>query len=261
MKLHSSFARATALAVALTAALSPVVASAQTLPKARTLMDGYVKAIGGNKAIAKNSDGTITGTLEIVEAGMKGDMSMSQRGADMVMMVNFPNYGETRMGVINGTYWSIDPQNGPRLLEGKERDQFAQQNDDKFTARDKSLIASATTTALSDSEGRACYRVEIEWKSGQKTADCYGKDDGLLLYTESTMSSPMGELKQVSHLFDYKTVSGLKVAHSTKAKLAGITQALTIQSYDSAKPSAEAFAMPPSIDALLKKQAEASGSK
>jgi hypothetical protein len=247
-----------ALSTALVIALAPLAASAKDLPDARKLMDQYVKAIGGTKAIANNSDGTTKGSLEIVEAGMKGQLVAHQRGDQMTMSIVFPNYGETRLGITGGTAWSIDPQTGPRLLEGKERTQLVQQNDDRFMARDKSLIASATTTALADSEGRACYRVEIEWKSGEKTADCYGKDDGLLLYTESTTSSPMGELKQVSHMLDYKPLNGGKVPHSMKVKVAGMTQLFTIESYDASKPGDEAFALPPSIDALVKKQTSAS---
>ena len=256
MKLISRLALASALAIV----LSPLAASAADLPQARKLIDAHIKAIGGAKAIDSNSDGTAKATVEIVEAGLKGDMVVYQRGADMVMSISFPTYGEIKQGVIGNVSWMIDPQGGPRLLDGKEREQLVQQNDDKYSKRDKSLIASATTTALSDSEGRACYRVEIEWKAGDKTADCYGVDDGLMLSTEATMSSPMGDIKQVTHMYDYKAVGPVKMAHKSKGKAAGMTQAITIQSYDGAKPGDEVFALPPAIEALVKKQ-DAAGSK
>ncbi len=92
------------------------------------------------------------------------------------------------------------------------------------------------------------------WKNGDKTADCYSVEDGLMLSTESTISSPMGEIKQVSHIYDYKSVGPIKMAHMLKNKLAGMTQALTIVSFDSAKLGDETFALPPAIDALMKKQ-------
>ncbi len=256
MKLVSRLTLASALAIV----LSPLAASAADLPQARKLIDAHIKAIGGVKAIESNSDGTTKATMEIVEAGLKGDMTMYQRGADIVMTLNFPSYGETKLGVIGDVSWSIDPQNGPRLLQGKEREQLVQQNDDKYSRRDNSLIASATTTALSDSEGRACYRVEIEWKTGDKIADCYSVDDGLMLSSEATVSSPMGEIKQVTHMYDYKAVGPIKMAYKAKSKLAGMTQAVAIQSYDGAKPGDEVFALPPAIEALVKKQ-DAAGSK
>lgn len=245
------------LAATLAVALLPFTASAADLPKARTLIDAHVKAVGGAKAFANVDEGTIKATMEIVEAGMKGDMTVYTRGADITMTLTLPNYGETRMGTIDGTTWSIDPQNGPRLLQGKEREQFLQQNDRQHAARDPSLIAKAETTALSDSEGRACYRVEIEWKSGEKTADCYGVDDKFLLSTESTAATPMGEIKQVTHLYDYKPMGAIKSPYKAKTKLAGMTQMITMQSFDGAKLADSMFEMPPSIAALLNKQAEA----
>ncbi|MBP6748818.1 MAG: hypothetical protein KA144_04185 [Xanthomonadaceae bacterium] len=252
-----NFRTRSTLAAALALALLPFAASAGDLPKARTLIDAHLKAVGGAKAFAKADEGTIKATMEIVEAGMKGDMTVYARGTDMTMTLTLPNYGETRMGTIGGTTWSIDPQNGPRLLQGKEREQFLQQNDRKHAARDQSLIAKAETTALSDSEGRACYRVEIEWKSGEKTADCYGVDDSLLLSTESTAATPMGEIKQITHMYDYKAMGAIKAPYKAKTKLAGMTQIILMQSFDETKLADSVFEMPPSIAALLKKQAEA----
>lgn len=248
------------LAATLALALLSTAAGAADLPKARKLIDAHLNAIGGAKAFAQADEGTLKGTMEIVEAGMKGDMTVYTRGADMTLTLTIPNFGETRMGVIDGTTWSIDPQNGPRLLQGKERDQFAQQNDRKYAARDESLIAKAETTALSDSEGRACYRVEVEWKSGEKTADCYGVEDKFLLSTESTAVTPMGEVKQVTHLFDYKPMGTIKAPYKAISKLAGMTQMITMQSFDGAKLADSIFEMPPSIAALLKKQAEPAAS-
>ncbi len=246
----------TTLAATLAFALLPFSASAADLPKARKLIDAHVKAVGGAKAFAQAEEGMLKATMEIVEAGMKGDMTVYTRGADMTMSLTFPNYGETLMGMIDGTTWSIDPQNGPRILQGKEREQFAQQNDRKYASRDESLIAKAETTALSDSDGRACYRVEIEWKSGDKTADCYGVDDQFLLSTESTASTPMGEIKQVTHLYDYKPMGAIKSPYKAKSKLAGMTQLITMQSFENSKLADSVFEMPASIAALLKKQAE-----
>jgi hypothetical protein len=118
------------------------------------------------------------------------------------------------------------------------------------------VVTSAKTVALSESEGRPCYRVEIKWVSGRETAECYGKDDGLLLSTESTAVTPMGEIKQVSHMSDYRDFGGVKVAAKMKNLAAGMTQIFTILSVDPTAPAAEVFALPPAIEALVKKAAE-----
>ena len=249
----------TALALGLTLLVAPLAHAAE-LPDARALMDGYVKAIGGRDAVTRSTDGTTKLQMEIVENGMKADMTMHSRGQDRAMVMALPGIGDFRSGFSGGVAWGMDPMNGPRLLTGPEREQMVSESDVRHTLRDPAVITSATTVALADSEGRPCYRVEITWASGRKTADCYGKDDGLLLSTESTSTSPMGEIKQVSHLYDYRVVNGVNTATTVKAFAAGMTQRFTLVSSDPTPPAPDVFALPPAIEALVKKSAEAASS-
>lgn len=239
------------LALGLVLALSPMAYAAE-LPSARSLMDAHVAAVGGREA-AMNTTGSMKSTMEIVEASMKGNLDLYSRGDDRVMSITLPAIGETRIGYVGGVAWSIDAMTGPRILEGKERQQMVEQFDPMFAMRDASLIASATTTALSESDDRPCYRVEITWNSGNNTADCYSTDDGLLLSTESTASSPMGELKQVSHMYNYTSYGKSKVAKLTKVKVAGMTQVVQIDSINETDPGTEHFVLPVAIKALVDK--------
>lgn len=250
----------TTMAACLTLALAPFAQAAETastaLPAARSLIDAHIAASGGAEAYAKSGDGTTKVQMEIVENGMKLDMTMYGRGSDRASLMTIPGAGDFRSGYSGGVAWSMDPMNGPRLLEGREREQIVEQGDPRITIRDPGVIASATTVALSESEGRPCYRVEIKWTSGRETADCYGTEDGLMVSTESVVASPMGDMKQISHISDYKSFGAIKLPTSMKGKAAGMTQLITIQSYDPAAPAAaEVFALPTAIEALVKKSA------
>lgn len=265
----------TALALAFTLSLSSLAHAADKpaadkpaaepaaakLPAARSLIDAHVAAIGGREAALANNEGSIKSTMEIVEASMKGDLVMYSRGDDRLLNVTLPAMGETRIGRIGGVVWSMDAMSGPRVLEGKERQQLVEQFDPLYAMRDASLIETATTTALADSEGRACYRVEIKWKSGSNSADCFSTENGLLLSSESTASTPMGELKQVSHLSEYTAYGKSKAPKVTKVKVAGITQIVRIESYEESAPDAKLFVLPAAIEALVKKAASPAGTK
>ena len=255
----------TILGMALALALSPLAQAADTpaveLPAPRTLIDAHVAAVGGAEAYAKSNDGTAKVQMEIVENGMKLEMTLYGRGIDRASVMVIPGAGDFRSGYSGGVAWSMDPMNGPRLLEGKEREQVVEQSDSLITVRDASVIASAKTTALSESEGRPCYRVEIKWVSGRETADCYGTEDGLLLSTELVIASLMGDMKQISHMSDYKSFGAVKAAAKIKSKVAGMTQLITIQSVDPAAPAAEVFALPVAIEALVKKPAAAASTQ
>lgn len=256
----------TALALAFTLSLSSLAHAADKpaaikLPAARSLIDAHVAAIGGREAALANNDGSIKSTMEIVEASMKGDLVMYSRGDDRLLSVTLPAMGETKIGRIGGVVWSMDAMSGPRVLEGKERQQLVEQFDPLYATRDASLIESATTTALSDSEGRACYRVEIKWKSGSNIADCFSAENGLLLSTESTASTPMGELKQISHMSEYTSYGKGKAAKVTRVKVAGMTQLVRIESYDEAPQDPKLFVLPAAIKALVDKAASPAGTK
>ena len=260
----------TVLAIAFTLSLSSLVGaadkpaadeSAAELPAARKLIDAHVAAVGGREAALASTDGSIKSTMEIVEAGMKGDILMFSRGEDRLLTIALPAMGETKMGRTGGVVWSIDAMTGPRVLEGKERQQLDEQFDPLYAMRDASLVDTATTTALADSEGRPCYRVEIKWKSGSDTADCYSTENGLLLSTESTASTPMGELKQVSHLSEYTSYGKSQAPKVTKVKVAGMTQIVRIEAYDESPQDAKLFVLPAAIEALVKKAANPAGTK
>jgi len=249
----------TALALAFTLSLSPLAHAADKpaaeLPAARKLIDAHVAAVGGREAALAGTEGSIKSTMEIVEASMKGDLVLHSRGEDRLLILTLPAMGETRMGSTGGVVWSIDAMSGPRVLEGKERQQMAEQFDPLYLLRDASLIETAATTALSDSEGRACYRVEIKWKSGNNTADCYSSENGLLLSSESTAATPMGELKQVTHFSEYTAYGKSKAPKITKVKVAGMTQLVRIESYEESPQDAKLFVLPAAIEALVKKAA------
>lgn len=238
------------LMLALALAALPAFAGAETLPDPRQLIDRHLEASGGADAIRNSGDGSAKMSIVVAENGMRGDMQLHSRGRDMVMNMTMAGM-EIRSGMVGDIAWSIDPMLGPRLLEGKElEDQRRNVDPDVLTFADES-IESMKTVALADSEGRPCYRVEILWKSGDETASCFGTDEGLALYSESTSVSPMGEMRQTIHLYDYKTLGKVRVASRMRSSAMGMTQVMTIEDYQEGTPPDEVFALPPAIQSLL----------
>jgi hypothetical protein len=240
-------------ALAVLALTLPFTAVAADLPSPQGLFDAHVEAIGGRAAVEAQSDGTVTGSMEVVENGMKAEMQTASLGRNHALTLKIPGVGDFRTGRLGDVVWSMDPMSGPRILEGKEREDLIEPLDPKHIMRDASLIEAATTTGLSDSEGRPCHRVEIAWKSGKKTVDCYGVEAKLLLSTESTTTTPMGELKQTSHFHDYKPFGPVKAAALTRVKAGGMTQIFRVVAYDATPPSPDVVALPVAIQTLVNK--------
>lgn len=239
--------------LALALATLPAFAGAQELPDPRQLIDRYLEAIGGAEALRGNMDASAKVSMVIAENGMRGDMQIHVRGDDLATSMTF-NGMEIRTGLLDGLGWAIDPMNGPRLLEGAELEDMRRNVDPDVATFSDRAIASLETVALADSEGRPCHRVEIEWKSGINTAACFGVDDGLMLYTESISVSPMGEVRQVVHMHDYKPLGKVLGPSRMRGSLMGMTQVMTIEDYRLGSPPDEVFALPPAILALREAQ-------
>lgn len=245
-------------AVLLLSAL-PLGAFAADLPEAQTLIDRYTKTVGGEEAMKAGAVGTAKMTMEIVENGLRAPVRMSMRGDAMRFTMSIAGT-QVDMGMSQGISWMIDPMYGPRLLEGEELQNQVETMSPGRESYDLDLIESMKTTALSDSEGRPCYRVDIVWKSGSKSMSCFGTVDGLVLSTESTTIDPSGESVQLMHMYDYKILGGALQPSRMRMKTGGMNIILTIDTFDSAIPPDDVFALPPAIVALLK-QNDASDAK
>lgn len=155
-------------------------------------------------------------------------------------------------GLVDGVSWSIDPVHGPRLGNVGETQPILQDRSPDVVFFKDAAIAGMRTVALADSEGRPCYRVEIQWKDGRSSAACFDSDSGDLLSNAGVQRGPMGELDAVMHFYDYVVHNGFRQPMTVRMKMAGVTQVLTVESIDSTPPPAEVFALPPAIAALVR---------
>lgn len=227
-------------------------AAAQDLPDARSIVDRYVDAIHGD-VMKQNSSIRTVGSFSLPAMGTTGQLEIMQARPDhMVMSVTLPGLGEIRSGYDGEVGWSMNPMEGPRLLTGKE---LTQQRDDasfESSIRAASLIASMETIERTDVEGTACYRVRIVWKSGRESFDCYAVDSGLLVSTTSKSETVMGTVEATMLYSDYRDFAGLRIPTRTRQRVMNQEFVLTITSVEFGTVSADAFAPPPEVRALLK---------
>ncbi len=227
------------------------------LPDADTLLAAYNKALGGVEAMrALGNQGSSRFSLEFVEMGMTTELNVYAREGEFTTKMAFPGVGDFRQGVVGEHAWSSDPANGPRLLRGEERQQLLEQMDPAFSTRDRSAIDSAKTIGLGKSEGRACYEVEIVWKSGTEATDCYGVEDGMLLSTRTFQYSPMGKARVQMHYMEFKKIGPTMMATVIKVRAGGQNQVMRLQYIDTKPPAAEVFTLPPAVASLIRKAGE-----
>jgi hypothetical protein len=230
-------------------------AAAQTggeaLPGGRALIDRYVQAIGGADRLREIESVRTTGSVTITTMGMAATMETFQMRPDRsYSRVSVEGIGEIRRGFDGAVGWSINPMEGPRLLEGAE---LADARDNAAFAamtRDTSVIASAETLDKSEMGGQACYRVKLVWKSGRESTDCYAVDTGLLVASTMTVTTQMGAVPATSFFGQYRDFGGVLMASVVRQQVMMLEQTLTVDSVEFNSVDTAVFELPPEIRTL-----------
>jgi hypothetical protein len=226
-----------------------------SLPTGRAIIDRYVEAIGGRDAVLRHQSIRSVGTFEMPAAGVKGDLTVVQMAPNkMAMTIDLPGVGQMVSGYDGTVGWSINPMQGPRVLEGKELAQLREDAGPAAMLRSPDRIRSAETLELTTMNGKPCYKVKITYHSGRESFDCYSSETGLLVSMTQTQESPMGAV-QVTTLFDdWKEFGGLKSATKVRMQMLGQEQLLTVDRIEFDRPEdAKAVEVPEQIKPLVKK--------
>ncbi len=228
----------------------------EALPPAAELIDRYVAEVGGRDAILARDNSRATGRFEMPAAGIQGTMIVQSASGRTLTEIEIPGIGRIRSGYDGEVAWSIDPNLGTRVLEGRESESMRENANPLSAVRDVSLFSVRETVELTEMGGEACYRVRLVWNSGRETFDCYSVDTGLLVGQVSTQESPMGAIETVSLLSDYQEAGGLLMPRRMEQRAFGQVQLVVIDTLEYGVVSPDAFELPDAIRTLL--QAEAS---
>ena len=233
---------------------SSAATTTSSLPSGRAIIDRYVQAIGGRDAVLRHTTIRSVGTFEMPAAGVKGDLLVVQAKPNkMALTMNIPGMGQMNTGFDGTTGWSINPMQGPRLLEGKELEQIREDAGPAATLRGPDRVRSAETVELTTMGGQPCYKVRIVSMSGRETFDCYSPETGLLVGMTQRQESPMGTVEVTTLFSDWKEFNGLKTATKLRQSMMGQEQVLTIDRLEFDRPEdMKAVELPEQVKPLVK---------
>lgn len=236
----------------LVAGLPSPASARQETPPASEIIDRYVQAIGGEAAVRAETSWKATGTFSMPAAGLSGTIEAYNANGKSFGRVTLPAVGEILRGYDGQVGWSLNPLEGPRLLEGKELGQAREEAQRGATLRDSTVIAAMQTVGRDEMNGQACWKVKLTWKSGRETHDCYSVESGLLIASTGTATTPMGEFEYTTLMNDYKTFGDLRIATRVVQESLGQQQIVTTDSITFGEIEPGVFELPPEIRALLK---------
>jgi hypothetical protein len=240
--------------VALAAALAlPAAAGAQSLPEASAVIARYQQAVGGKDALANYNSMHTVGEVSMPAQGLVATLeTFAARPGNAATRMTIAGFGEIRSGVNGEVAWSMNPMEGPRLLQGAEKTQNTEGSSFEVSLRPASLIKSATSVERTKLGGRDCLKVRVEWQSGRTSHDCYSEETGLLVGTLSTQQTNMGALETVSLLDDYRETGGILMPMRLTVQTMGMEQIITLREVKFNSVPESAFELPAEIRALIR---------
>ena len=176
----------------------------------KTVIDGYVKAIGGDKAIKTVKSISFNGTTKIPQAPMPLSYSLkTDSKGRMALELSMAGMGSLMKQVVNGNNAYMSQQGQKKVLEGEELTK-AKENAVLFNETLLATKPGVTVTGVEPMNGGDAYTVLdgdttyfFDVKTGFKTA-------------ESTTDEKGGEkMTSVTYFNDYRDVKGVKVPFNT----------------------------------------------
>ncbi len=229
----------------------PAAAKDPGLPSAAEVLERYRTAIGGEEAFRKHTSRTVKGTFEIPAQGIKGELTMYAAAPNLSrVIVTLPGLGELQRGFDGKIGWSIDPAIGPRLLEGRELDEFRHSAEFYDELHEPGQFKSMTVVGKTTFEGQEVYELRLVRQSGFEYTEYFNVESGLMAGARVNASSPMGQTPMTSIIDEYKRFDGLLLATLTRQRMMGLEQVMTVSSVVFDAVDAKKFEQPPAIAAL-----------
>jgi outer membrane lipoprotein-sorting protein len=185
--------------------------------KASDILKKMVDAQGGKKVLEKVKDMTSTGSLELIQMGMSGSMTMYKKEPDKVRM-DIEVMGMVITQAFDGeTAWWVNPQTGSREeVPEQQADDMKRMalGIDAFLYPDKYGITFASK-GKEKIEEKEYLVLEQTFSDGHK-ATLYIDPKTYLTYKSiSTTVNQMGvEVEQETFESDFKKVEGMTIAYS-----------------------------------------------
>jgi len=186
--------------------------------KATDVLEKLIEASGGRKLLASVRDTTMTGTMDIVMAGMSGSLTIYQKEPNMMRM-DMELMGMVMTTAYDGeTAWWTNPQTGAtEELPADEEDRIIRMayGNDILLNPDKHGVT-YTLKESENIEGKD-YFVLVQTFSDGYTVTMYIDSKTYLPYKTVAIENQMGvEAEAETFLSDWRKIDGMMVSFSIR---------------------------------------------
>jgi len=182
---------------------------------AEEIIQKMIKATGGRKALESIDDSTLTGTMEFVQEGVSGEITVYKKEPSK-MRVDVEVMGMVITQAYDGNLvWWTNPQTG--ATEEMPANEAASMKRDALprdaTFNPEKYGISFTSKGKEALEGKDHYVIEQTYADGFIATLYVDCATYLITKSKGTLESAIGEAEFEQHASDYKKIQGLMIAH------------------------------------------------
>lgn len=182
---------------------------------AEEIIQKMIEVTGGRKALESIDDSTLTGTMEFVQEGVSGEITVYKKEPSK-MRVDVEVMGMVITQAYDGNLvWWTNPQTG--ATEEMPANEAASMKRDALprdaTFNPEKYGISFTSKGKEALEGKDHYVIEQTYADGFIATLYVDCATYLITKSKGTLESAIGEAEFEQHASDYKKIQGLMIAH------------------------------------------------
>ena len=232
-------------------------AADEALPKPEAVFNRFIEASGGRTAVEKRHNEVQKGSVEFSAQGIKGTIAVYEAAPDKNRaIIEITGVGKIESGANGEVAWENSILQGPRIKQGQERIEALRDSVFNAVLFWQKLYEKVETVGSETVEGHDCFKLLLTPKDGHSTSEYYDKKTGLLVKTQATRASAMGEVNGEIVYDDYRKDGDMVNPHKLTERFAGQEFQVHVQTAETnVELPAGIFDVPPEVQALLKKAA------
>jgi len=196
--------------------LIAVLSSPARAQTAATILGKMIKAQGGKKVLSKTTDMILSGSIQLPQMGLDGELTMNQKEPDKMRM-DIEVMGMIITQAYDGeTAWMIDPQSGyaQEMDERMAKDMARNALGNDAMLHPEKYGITYTAKGKETIEGKSYLVLVQTFKDGYQATHYIDPDSYLIYKSKGITINQMGiEVDTESIMSDYKDVEGRTIAH------------------------------------------------
>lgn len=182
-------------------------------PAGEEVLQRCIEATGGKAAHEKLKNRVSKGVLEFPAMGITGKITVVEAAPNLAhTMVDMEGLGKSEQGSDGETLWETSDAQGPRILEGEEREIMKRQTTFHWFVKWQDMYSKVENQGEAAVGDAKCWKLEMTPKAGAVETWFIDQKDFLLRRMDFTLKNPMGEIPVKVTFSDHKVVDGVSVA-------------------------------------------------